>query len=217
MNKYASITKTAEILGVTPKTLRVWDKEGVLKSYKTPKGHRRYLLNEIETLALGREKEKTINNNNKVYIYSRVSTKKQFESGNLNRQTERLKDYCLIKGYEVIKIYSEVASGLNDNRPKLKKMLSNLDGISKIVVEYPDRLARFGLNYLVLMLKSIGVTVEFLENNENKTVNEEMAEDIISIITCFSAKLYGARGGKIVKKTLKALAIDSIAVGGEEK
>jgi putative resolvase len=208
MHVYVSITKAAEVLGVTPKTMRVWDKEGILKSYRTPKGHRRYMQDEIETLALGRVMKTNINIDNKVYIYSRVSTKKQFESGNLGRQTQRLEEYCLNKNYEIIEIYSEIASGLNDKRPKLIKMLSSLDGISKIIVEYPDRLTRFGLNYLMIMLKNLGIIVEFVESNENSSVNEDMTRDIISIITCFSAKLYGARGGRKVKKTLNELALN---------
>ncbi|MCB2353658.1 IS607 family transposase [Clostridium estertheticum] len=206
MHEYVSITKAAQIIGVTPKTMRVWDNEGVLKSYKTPKGHRRYPLDEIESLALGRVSN-VVNINNKVYIYSRVSTKKQCESGNLDRQTQRLQKYCLDKDYEVVEIYNEVASGLNDKRPKLSKMLSNLEGVSKIIVEYPDRLARFGLNYLILMLKNIGITVEFVEDVESKSINEDMTKDIISIITCFSTKLYGATGGRKVKKTLDELAM----------
>jgi putative resolvase len=208
MHEYVSITKAAQVLGVTPKTMRIWDEEGILKSYRTPKGHRRYLLDEIETLALGRVARTTVNMNNKVYIYSRVSTKKQYESGNLDRQTQRLKEYCLNKNYEILEIYSEIASGLNDKRPKLIKMLSSLDGISKIIVEYPDRLTRFGLNYLIIMLKNLGIIVEFVESNENISVNEDMTKDIISIITCFSAKLYGARGGRKVKKTLNELALN---------
>jgi putative resolvase len=208
MHEYVSITKAAQVLGVTPKTMRIWDEEGILKSYRTPKGHRRYLLDEIETLALGRVARTTVNMNNKVYIYSRVSTKKQYESGNLDRQTQRLREYCLNKNYEVVDIYSEIASGLNDKRPKLIKMLSNLDGISKIIVEYPDRLTRFGLNYLMIMLKNVGIIVEFVESNEDMSVNEDMTKDIISIITCFSAKLYGARGGRKVKKTLNELALN---------
>jgi len=207
MHEYVSVTKAAQVLGVTPKTMRLWDKEGIFKSYRTPKGHRRYLLDEIETLALGRAANTTVNIDNKVYIYSRVSTKKQFESGNLDRQTQRLKEYCLNKNYEVIEIYSEIASGLNDKRAKLIKMLSNLNGISKIVVEYPDRLTRFGLNYLIIMLKKLGIVVEFVESNEDYSVSDDMTKDIISIITCFSAKLYGARGGRKVKKTLKELAL----------
>lgn len=112
---------------------------------------------------MGRVSNTTIKIDNKVYIYSRVSTKKQFESGNLVRQTQRLKEYCLNKNYEVIATYSEIASGLNDKRAKLIKMLSNLNGISKIVVEYPDRLTRFGLNYLIIMLKNLGIVVNSLK------------------------------------------------------
>ena len=81
-------------------------------------------------------------------------------------------------------------------------MLSNLEGISKSIVEYPDRLTRFGLNYLVIMLKNLGITIEFIEGNESNSINEDMTKDIISIISCFSAKLYVARGGRKVKQTL---------------
>ena len=84
-------------------------------------------------------------------------------------------------------------------------MLNNLQHVEKIIVEYPDRLARFGLNYIKLIAKQNNVEIEFLEDNESKSSNEEMAEDIISIITCFSAKLYGARGGRKVKKILDEL------------
>ena len=58
------------------------------------------------------------------------------------------------------------------------------------------------------MLKNLGIIVEFVESNENNSVNEDMTKDIISIITCFSAKLYGARGGRKVKKTLIELALN---------
>ncbi|MBZ9685186.1 recombinase family protein [Clostridium estertheticum] len=126
----------------------------------------------------------------------------------MDRQTQRLKEYCLNKNYEVIETYSEIALGLNDKKVKLIKMLSNLNGISKIIVEYPDSLTRFGLNYLIIMLKNLGIIVEFVESNENNSVNEDMTKDIISIITCFSAKLYGARGGRKVKRTLKELALN---------
>ncbi|MBU3201156.1 IS607 family transposase, partial [Clostridium estertheticum] len=169
----------------------------------------RYSLDEIESLALGRVSN-VVNIDNKVYIYSRVSTRKQCESGNLDRQTQRLQKYCLDKDYEVVEIYNEVASGINDKRPNLSKMLSNLEGVSKIIVEYPDSLARFGLNYLILMLKNIGITVEFVEDAEGKSINEDMTKDIISIITCFSAKLYGVRGGRKVKKTLDELAMPKL-------
>ncbi|MGU8835938.1 IS607 family transposase [Clostridium perfringens] len=206
MSKYISITEAAEILGVTPKTLRVWDKEGVLKSYKTPKGHRRYLASELEEYLGNHNTVKKSEYENKVYIYSRVSTKKQYESGNLKRQTDRLSKYCEEKKYSVVNTFEEVASGINENRPKLKKMLGNLDKVEKIVVEYPDRLARFGLEYIKIIASQNNVDIEFLEDNENSSTNEEMAKDIISIITCFSAKLYGARGGRKVKKILNELS-----------
>ena len=206
MSKYINVTKAAEILGVCTKTLRKWDDEGVLKAYKTPKGHRRYIQSELDAL-VGRNTivPDSSSDENKVYIYARVSTKKQQESGNLTRQIERLKSYCDNKQYNIECVYQEVASGINENRTQLNRMLANLKHINKIVVEYPDRLARFGLNYIKLIAQQNNVEIEFIENNEIKSSNEEMADDIVSIITCFSARLYGARGERKVKKVLDEL------------
>ena len=77
-------------------------------------------------------------------IYCRDSTKKQQESDNLIRQKERLINYCNEKNYQIVNIYEEIASGLNDNRRELKKMFRQLNEVDKIVIEDSDRLARFG-------------------------------------------------------------------------
>ena len=206
MKKMISIAKAAEMIGVTPKTLRVWDKESVLKPLKTPKGHRRYNIEDINNLMNNDVANNISIDMQKVYVYCRVSTKKQADAGNLERQKTRLVDFCNDKNYEVVNIFEEVASGVNDNRKKLTKMLNTLESIDKLVVEYPDRLSRFGLNYILMILKQNKVEIEFINSIESKSVNEEMAEDIISIITSFSAKLYGARGGRKVKSTLRQLS-----------
>lgn len=204
MSKYISISKAADILGVTPKTLRVWDKEGTLKAHKMPSGQRRYIAEELYAF-MGAVNNESESDKNRVFIYGRVSTKKQFESGNLDRQIDRITEYCKNKNYDIVNTYKEVASGINENRPQLLKMLSNLSHVDKIIVEYPDRLARFGLNYIKIIAAQNNVDIIFLEDNEYKSSNEEMAEDIVSIITCFSARLYGARGGRKIKKVLNEL------------
>lgn len=84
-------------------------------------------------------------------------------------------------------------------------MLNSLDKVDKIVVEYPDRLARFGLMYIKMIAGQNNVEIEFVENNPSSSANEEMAQDIVSIITCFSAKIYGARGGRKAKEILKRI------------
>lgn len=209
MGKKITIKEASELLGVQVLTLKRWDEAGILKpSYRTPGNHRRYDYDEVVAFAKIEPTAKEFPKE-KVFIYSRVSTKKQADSGNLSRQTERLKNYCEQKNYEIIQVYEEVASGLNDNRRKLTQMLKNLDKVSKIIVEYPDRLARFGLKYINLHCDSNNVEIVFLEENDKSSGDEELVKDLISIITSFSARLYGSRGGRKIanefKKTLKSV------------
>ncbi|MDD4679242.1 MAG: IS607 family transposase [Tissierellia bacterium] len=201
MGKMISISEASKITGVTVKTLKIWDNEGLLKAkYKTAGGHRRYDSDDIEKY-IGNDISKEKQQN--AFIYCRVSTKKQQESGNLQRQKERLVKYCNEKQYNIVEVFEEVASGINDNRKELIKMFRRLDEIKYIVIEYDDRLARFGYNYLKEYAKSFNVEVEVVEHTEKKDVNEEMVNDLISIITCSIAKLYGSEGGKKIQKAIQ--------------
>jgi len=199
MGKMVSISKVSELTGVTIKTLKIWDNEGKLKAkYRTPGGHRRYDLDDIEKY-LGNNQQTQRN----VFIYCRVSTKKQQEAGNLQRQKERLIKYCNDKQYNIVQIFEEVASGLNDKRRELVKMFRRLNEVNLIVIEYPDRLAIFGYNYLKEFAKSFNVDIEVVEQNKELEPNEEMVQDLVSVVTCFSAKLYGSRGGRKVKEDIQ--------------
>lgn len=200
-------------MGVTPKTLKLWDEENKLKPfYRTTGGHRRYRLSDIEAY-MGKKNDNGV----RVFIYCRVSTKKQAESGNLSRQEERLLSHCQRRGYEVLDVYKEVASGINDNRRSLMKMFERLTDVNKIVVEYEDRLARFGYNYLRAFARTYDVEIETIEQNKKQLeANEEMVNDLISVVTCFSAKIYGARGGRKLKKTLKELEKERLEVQVDE-
>jgi len=81
-------------------------------------------------------------------------------------------------------------------------MLRNLGEVDVIVVESEDRLARFGYSYLKEFAASFNVAIEAIENVGKLQPNEEMVNDLVSIVTCFSARLYGARGGRKIKQTL---------------
>ena len=178
MWKMISISEASKLTGVTVKTLKIWDNEGLLKAkYKTAGGHRRYDSDDIERY-IGNDISKEKQRN--VFVYCRVSTKKQQESGNLQRQKERLVKYCKEKQYNIVEVFEEVASGINDNRRQLTKMLRRLDEVKYIVVEYEDKLARFGYNYLKEYAKSLNVEIEVTEHNEKKDSNEEMVNDLIS-------------------------------------
>ncbi len=198
-NDLIDISDAAQRLGVTIATLRRWDTLGKLKSVRTFGNHRRYRLDEIEALVNHVE---TVPFRCNAYIYCRVSTKKQQESGNLQRQRERLIQHCNDKHYNVVAVYEEVASGLNDNRRELTKMFRNLSSVDIIVVENADRLARFGYSYLKEFAKAFNVEIEAIEVVKKLQPNEEMVNDLVSIVTCFSARLYGARGGRILKQTI---------------
>lgn len=188
---------------VSPDTLRRYEKKDLIKPLRTPGNHRRYKKDEIDQLFGIKHQHMT----NRVFLYCRVSTRKQYENGNLERQKKRMIDYAIQNNYHIVGIYEEIASGINDNRKQLSKLLNNLSKqyINYIIVEYKDRFARFGFNYLDKIVELNGAKVLIIEQSATKSLNEEMVEDMISIITSFSAKLYGRRGAKKVKKTLQGL------------
>jgi predicted site-specific integrase-resolvase len=200
--KLYTMKDVMEILNVTRMTLLSWEEKGKLHPMRTPGGRRRYLQEEIDLLS----GSAITNTEGKVFIYCRVSTKKQQASGNLQRQKERLIGYCYDQGYQISDVFQEVASGINESRKELSRMMNRLNEVDKIVIEYPDRLARFGYKYLENHCTQTGVAIDILESNELKGPDQEMVEDLIAIITSFSVRLYGARGGRKVKQCLTELA-----------
>ena len=149
-------------------------------------------------------------NSTAVAIYARVSTAKQKKSGNLERQQQRLETYANKHGYQVIQVYKEVASGVNDRRRVLHRLLSHCRSnppYQRVIIEYSDRLARFGYRYLESYFLACGIQLEILEEPETLSTSsstglnqEELVKDLIAIITSFSARLYGLRGAKNRKK-----------------
>jgi predicted site-specific integrase-resolvase len=188
-----SAQQIKELFGIHRNTLLKWEKEGLLQPVKTPGGRRRYRRSDIEGL-LGICEEKTERAD--VILYARVSTKKQEEY--LKNQIERLESFAREKGwnYEVI---SEIASGVNEKRRGLKKLLNKVrrGEVKKVVIEYPDRLARFGYEYLKFFLESFGVELVIVNGKDNEEDrHRELAEDLIAIVTSFAARVYGSHGGK---------------------
>jgi len=196
MEKLLTSHQAAKLLNVWPHTLRRWEKEGKLKPLHTPGGHRRYKESQIMAL-IG--EEITESGSKRCAVYARVSTAKQAEAGNLQRQKERLITYAVEKGYQVKAVYAEIASGLNENRREFAKIATKGE-IDVIVIEYKDRLARFGYKYLEQYYRSCGVEIDIMEIDEEKSPQEELVEDMIAIVTSFSARIYGKRGGRVAKK-----------------
>lgn len=130
--------------------------------------------------------------------YSRVSSSENKD--NLERQSERLRDYCNAKGWGVDEEIKEIGSGLNEHRPKLLKLL-NAGAATRIVVENKDRLARFGTNYIIIACKHCDCDLHIVNTVESKT--EDLIPDFITIITSFCSIIYGKRRSK--RKTEKLI------------
>jgi putative resolvase len=198
MNKLIAIKEAAELLGVDPKTLRRWESDSKISPQKTIGGHRRYLLSEIEAMQ-GFEDEEQIDD---IAIYCRVSSHEQKQKGDLDRQQARLVKHCAEKDYKIKYIYDEVGSGMSDNRRKLLKLMDvAADGkISKLVIEHKDRLVRFNFNLLKKYFESFGVEVEVIEDILPKSYESELVEDMLSLMSSFSARIYGKRSAENRKK-----------------
>jgi Predicted site-specific integrase-resolvase len=145
-------------------------------------------------------------------IYARVSSHKQKEDGNLNRQVERLKAYCSARGYRVVDVVTDVASGLKEDRSGLQKLFDIVEERQAdiVVVEFKDRLTRFGFNYLKRYFESHGARIEIVEETEKGYV-EELIEDFVSIVTSFAARIYGKRSQKFknIKKVVEGVVSDA--------
>jgi predicted site-specific integrase-resolvase len=151
-------------------------------------------------------------------IYARVSSSKQEALGNLERQRMRLLSYAKDKGYEIVQVFSEQASGINENRKQLKKLiqLAVNKKIDVVLCEFKDRLARFGYSYLVDFFLSHDISVETIATKPPLDATSELMEDLLSIITCFAAKLYGKRSQQFKKKIEQVIQEESLD-GGSNK
>jgi len=139
-------------------------------------------------------------NNKRAFLYSRVSNSDRKD--NLERQSERLYNYAINNGYEIIHNIKEIGSGLNDDRKKLSKILTYNDW-DTLIVENKDRLTRFGFNYLDLLLKMMNKKIVVInKTNDDKT---DLVQDLVSIIYSFSARMYGLRKKKNKEDIIKFL------------
>ena len=177
----------AEMIGISVKTLQRWDNEGKLKANRSPTD-RRYYTHKQYVDYMGSGENKT----GKTIIYTRVSTQNQKDD--LNNQVEFLKQYANAKGMIVDEIFEDVGSGLNYNRKKWNKLIEDcmLGTVKTILVAHRDRFIRFGYEWFEKFLKSNGVDI-IVVNNEKLSPEEELVNDLISIIHVFSCKIYGLR------------------------
>ena len=188
--KLYTLKEASKLLGVHVKTIQRWDKEGKIRCVRTVGGKRRVPESEIKRI-LGIHEER------KIVGYARVSSHTQKDD--LERQIELIRRYAKERGWE-IEILKDVGSGLKEDRrnfQKLLKMVMNKE-VSKVVIAYPDRLTRFGFKILEEFFKSYGTEIVVI-NKEEKSPQEELIEDLITIISHFAGKLYGMRSHKYKK------------------
>ena len=169
----------AKQTGVSYKTAWRWYKAGTLDAYKTETG-----------TVIVRDKADVKPITGRIALYARVSSIGQ--KADLDRQMQRLKDYAAAKGYQVSKEVVEIASGLNDKRPKLEKLLAD-SSIGTIVVENRDRLTRFGAHYIETLLEAQSRHLEMIFQSET---GNELVDDFVSVITSMAARIYGRRHSK---------------------
>ena len=172
-----------QILKVTNRTLNTYINQGKLRFTKI--NSRFYNYNEEDVYSMVKQKFP----DRKVVTYARVSLKKQ--KGDLASQNERLYDYCISKGLGINKQYEDVKSGMNFNDRKqfnllLEEIIENK--IETIVVENKDRLCRFGFDLFENFCKQFNVKIVVVSDVENKSYEQELTEDLISIIHYFSMK-----------------------------
>jgi len=181
------LSQYAKQQGISYRTALRWFRDGTIQGYQAPSG-----------TIIVTEREQVQPVSGKVAIYARVSSSEHRE--NLERQAERLSQYCTVRGYQVALVVKEIASGVNDSRPKLLSLLKDTS-ITRLVVEHRDRLTRFGFHYIDALFSVQGRVIEVVNPAEND--KEELLADLTSIIYSFCARLYGQRRAK--RKTEKVV------------
>ena len=191
MEKQYSIGEFSKLIGKSVKTLQRWDSQRVLKAFRTPTGRRYYThtqyLQYIGEDIKSREDKEPI-----VYIYARVSSKNQKDD--LENQIEFLKQYANAKGMIVAECLSDIGSGLNYNRRNWNKLIDLCvdKKVDKILIAHKDRFIRFGFDWFERFLKKNNTDI-IIVNNDKLSPQEELVQDLISIIHVFSCRIYGLR------------------------
>lgn len=182
------IGEAAVRLGVCTKTIRRWDAAGMIQCHRTPGGHRRISLLEIERVLTRRAASSALPEPSQIAIYCRVSSHDQKKHGDLARQIAAVEEFCQQNHLTPHHIFHDVSSGLNTRRGGLKKLcrLIKQKQVSKVIITYPDRLTRFGFAYLTRYFQSHGTEITAIHQQPTRSMQEELVHDLIAIITSFS-------------------------------
>ena len=197
---YYTTGQTARYFNVTPHTIQEWDRKGKLKSTRNKNNRRQFPREEIVRLLTENNLYHDDTNSKHDVIYARVSTKRQADQGDLDRQITSI--VTTQPGLTNLIVLKETGSGLNDHRKQLTKLLNLIlqNKVNRVYVTYKDRLTRFGYNYIQTLATAHNVQIITTNTEPNKTIQEELVQDVMSLIASFSGRLYGLRSHKNKRK-----------------
>jgi predicted site-specific integrase-resolvase len=190
------VAEFGELIGISPSTLRRWEAEGKLIPERTMGNQRIYTE---DHLSIARSL-KTGKSPTRVIVYCRVSSSGQKDD--LSSQVTAMEQFCLAQGVVITDLIQEVGGGLNFKRPKFLQIIQwSIHGeVKSLYVAHKDRLCRFGFDLVEQIIQWSGGSV-VVANAETLSPHEELVQDLLSIIHCFSSRLYGLRKYKAkVKK-----------------
>jgi excisionase family DNA binding protein len=184
------IGEAADALGASIATLRRWEAEGKISAERTPGGQRRYDLAKLLPEQLHKADVARM-----TFAYARVSSHDQKDD--LERQKQVLELFCAQQGW-TFEVVADLGSGMNYHKKGLKRLLGDiLSGrVGRLVITHKDRLLRFGAELVFAICEAKNVEVIILNRGEDTTFEEDLAKDVLEIITVFSARLYGSRSRK---------------------
>jgi putative resolvase len=178
----------AHLIGKSVKTLQRWDREGRLIAHRSPT-NRRYYTHDQYLAFIGVVPKQ---GQGKSVVYARVSSAAQ--KPDLANQIAALEQFCIANGYAVDDWHTEIGSGLNYTRPKFSALFREIESgqVRQVIVAHQDRLIRFGFEWFAQFAEQHGCTI-LVMNQRSLSPEEEVTQDLLTIIHCFSSRLYGLR------------------------
>ncbi|MFP3456217.1 IS607 family transposase [Psychrobacter sp. SIMBA_152] len=198
-----SIGEATKHFGVAQSTLRRWDENGTLVAKRTKNGHRRYDLSEIRQHPLHASPKL----DRKTIAYVHVSSCDQKDD--LLRQAQALELYYAKQGW-TFETITDLDTGVNYKKKGLKSLLDDIldNKVERLVITHKDRLLRFGAELVFMLCEARDVEVVIINEGEELSFEQELAQDVLEIITVFPARLYGSRSKKnqqLIEAVKKAL------------
>ena len=200
MSNLLGVSEAAKLLGVSTKTIRRWESDGKIKAVRTEGGHRRFDVSDL--ISNKQDTSLTI-------AYARVSSREQKDD--LERQKIVLESYCAKQGWS-FEVISDLGSGINYRKKGLIRLIKLICSyqVERLVITHKDRLLRFGSDLIFTLCEIFGTEVIVINRSEDASFEEELTQDVLEVITVFSARLYGSRShkNKQIIQQLKEVAKD---------